>query len=388
MTTAAEPPRSRLVACCRAIGVESSISQVLSLHETVGTTKSTFLGHATDWSTLSSAGGDPFETTARATRFLEMATMTRFEIKAVAPFRLDLTVWALRRRPGNAVDRWDGHTYRRAMRVGDTLADVAVVQIGTPEAPRLAVALTTDTPVARGRTRVETTTMLQRLLGLEIDLADFYRCAEPDPDLYPLARGFRGLKPPRFLSVFEGLVNAVACQQLTLTFGIELLNRLAATYGRLAPGERVDAHAFPEARDLVGIDPDALRTLGFSRQKSVAIVELADRIDRGEFSVEDITYLDDDAATTALRTLRGVGRWSAEYVLLRGLGRLEVFPGDDVGASNNLQRRLGLSAPLDYDEVLRVTSRWAPYSGLVYFHFLLAGIDEAGWLDARSKPGE
>jgi DNA-3-methyladenine glycosylase II len=254
--------------------------------------------------------------------------------------------------------------------------------------PRLEVAVTTDTPVAGGRTRAETTAMLRRLLGLDIDLEDFYQCAERDPDLHPLAVRFRGLKPPRFLSLFEGLVNAVACQQLTLTFGIELLNRLAATYGRLAPGDRPGAHAFPEARDLVGVDPDALRSLGFSRQKSVALVELADTVERGELCVEDITVLDDDEATTVLRGLRGVGRWSAEYVLLRGLGRLEVFPGDDVGARNNLQRRLGLSAPLDYDEVCRVTSRWAPYSGLVYFHFLLAGIDEAGWLDGPGTPAE
>jgi DNA-3-methyladenine glycosylase II len=315
---------------------------------------------------------------------------TRFEVTAVAPFRLDLSVWALRRRPGNAIDRWDGHTYRRAMRGGDTLADVAVVQTGTAEAPRLEVAVTTDTAmrVDRGRTRAETTAMLRRLLGLAIDLGDFYRFAERDPDLHRLAERFRGLKPPRFLTLFEGLVNAVACQQLTLTFGIELLNRLAATYGRLAPGDQPDAHAFPEAHDIMGLDPDAPRTLGFSRQKSVVLIELADRIERGELCVEDITVLDDDDATTALRALRGVGRWSAEYVLLRGLGRLEVFPGDDVGARNNLERRLGISTHLDYDEVRRVTSRWAPYSGLVYFHFLLAAIDDAGWLDGRGDPVE
>jgi hypothetical protein len=46
-----------------------------------------------------------------------------------------------------------------------------------------------------------------------------------------------------------------------------------------------------------------------------------------------------------------------------------------------LKRRLGISTPLDYDAVGQITDRWAPYSGLVYFHFLLAGIDEAGWLE-------
>ena len=119
---------------------------------------------------------------------------------------------------------------------------------------------------------------------------------------------------------------------------------------------------------------------GFSRQKSAALVELASRVEQGELS-EDIAAFSDDKATAALRELHGIGRWSAEYALLRGLGRLHVFPGDDVGARNSLQRWVGSGLALDYDEVRRVTSRWDPYGGLVYFHLLLARIDEAGWLD-------
>jgi DNA-3-methyladenine glycosylase II len=221
------------------------------------------------------------------------------------------------------------------------------------------------------------------MLGLDADLSDFYASAGDDPDLHELTTRFRGLKPPRFPSLFESLVNAVACQQLTLTFGIELLNRLAAAFGRPAPGS-ADAHAFPEPGDIAGLDPDGLRALGFSRQKSLALVAIADHVERGALCVHDVRGLDDDDAAAALRALQGIGRWSAEYVLLRGLGRRNVFPGDDVGARNNLQRRLGISTPLDYAGVRRITDRWAPYGGLVYFHFLLAGIDEAGWLDVET----
>jgi DNA-3-methyladenine glycosylase II len=305
---------------------------------------------------------------------------TRFEIVPLGPFRLDLSVWALRRRPGNAVDRWDGRVYRRATPVAGSPADITVKQIDPPDVPRLAVTVTTDAPRARGVVCAETTALLRRMLGLDVDLSSFYSSAGSDPDLHELTTRFRGLKPPRFPSLFESLANSVACQQLTLTVGIELLNRLAASFGRPAPGA-AGAHAFPEARDIAGLDPDALHALGFSRQKSLALVAIADHVERGALCVEDVTRLDDNDATTVLRALRGIGRWSAEYVLLRGLGRLNVFPGDDVGARNNLKRRLGISTPLDYDAVGQITDRWAPYSGLVYFHFLLAGIDEAGWLE-------
>jgi len=84
--------------------------------------------------------------------------------------------------------------------------------------------------------------------------------------------------------------------------------------------------------------------------------------------------------------LRGVGRWTAEYVLLRGVGRLRVFPGDDVGAQKRLARWLGRSRPLDYTGVRRLVKRWQPFAGMVYFHLLLDGLSQAGALESSSEP--
>jgi len=79
-----------------------------------------------------------------------------------------------------------------------------------------------------------------------------------------------------------------------------------------------------------------------------------------------------------LTGLYGVGRWSAEYVMLRGLGRLHVFPGDDVGARNKLRSLLDFEGSLDYEGVGRLLARWRPYAGVVYFHLLLDSLAEAG----------
>jgi DNA-3-methyladenine glycosylase II len=65
-------------------------------------------------------------------------------------------------------------------------------------------------------------------------------------------------------------------------------------------------------------------------------------------------------------------------VLLRGLGRLDVFPGDDVGAHNKLRRFFGLEGPLDYETVQELVARWQPYAGVVYFHLLLDSLAQAG----------
>ena len=83
----------------------------------------------------------------------------------------------------------------------------------------------------------------------------------------------------------------------------------------------------------------------------------------------------------ASRRNTGVGRWTAEYVLLRGLGRTNIFPGDDVGARNNLERWLRLRRKLDYERVQQVLKKWKGYGGLIFLHLLLKSLDESGCLD-------
>jgi DNA-3-methyladenine glycosylase II len=218
------------------------------------------------------------------------------------------------------------------------------------------------------------------MLGVCVDLAEFYRITAPDPKLGPLVEQFRGVKPPRFPSLFETLVNAIACQQVTLTLGIRLLNRLTGTWGPAVHERCSSPHAFPRPRDLALLDPDMLRSLGFSHQKARALVELASAVAGESFHLDEITGLDEEASVARLCKLRGVGRWTAEYMLLRGLGRLQVFPGDDVGARKNLERWLGLAESLDYEGVRRNIAPWKSHGGLIYFHLLLKRLTELGYL--------
>ena len=301
-----------------------------------------------------------------------------FSLLPVPPFRLDLTVWTLRRRPDNTVDRWDGQTYRRALQLPTGLVDVAVTQVEPPETPRLQVSV--ENHPLRPEVKAAVTSSLERLLGLRIDLGGFYRCLEQQGQMGQLTRHFRGVKPPRFDTVFESVINAIASQQVTRTLGIRLLNRLSVNYGTAVHGGNASAHAFPRPEDLAGLCPADLQQLGFSRQKGRAMIELASSITEGILDLERLAEVPDEEAVKRLRGLRGVGSWTADYVLLRGLGRTHVFPGDVEGARDNLHRWLHLAIPLDDAEVRRILDRWHPYGGLVYFHLLLDRLAEAGFL--------
>ena len=299
-----------------------------------------------------------------------------FFLNPLAPFRLDLTVWTLRRREDNQIDRWDGETYRRLLMIDEQPVEVAVTQVKPPDSPRLRVTLIGADVDSKVKKTV--VSQLNRMLGLQVDLSEFYEFAFRQAKLGPLVRRFRGMRPPRFPSVFEALINATACQQMSLTVGIIMLNRLAGACGSTLDEKGLVTHAFPRPQDLAQRDPQAIAALGFSRQKVRAMIELASAIDNGQLNMESLVELSDESALANLQELRGVGRWTAEYVLLRGLGRTHIFPGDDVGARNNLGRWLRLATPLDYDGVRRVLSRWDGYAGLVYFHLLLDRLREAG----------
>jgi DNA-3-methyladenine glycosylase II len=217
---------------------------------------------------------------------------------------------------------------------------------------------------------------LTRMLGLEVDLSGFYARAARDSVLRPLAARYRGLKPPRFPTLFECLLNAVACQQLSLAAGLTVLSRLADAAGRPTAG---GLHPFPAPADVLRLSAPALRDFGFSERKAHTILELARAAADGEFDLGRFEPLDDDEVVRTLVEHPGIGRWSADYVLLRGLGRLHVFPPTDVGAINGLRRLLAASG-LD-DDPSGALARWQRDAGILYFYLLLRGLEERRTLE-------
>jgi len=286
------------------------------------------------------------------------------------PFRLDFTVWALRRREKNTIDRWHNGQYSRVIVADGHTVRLTATQDTAGAEPALMVTMESATPISEQATR-EGRQLVHKTLGLGVDLQPFYDLAGDDPVIGPLVVRFRGMRPPRFPTVFEGLINAIACQQVTLDLGILLLNRLSQRFGPQLIDHGAVLHGFPAAGDLADVPEQAIRELGFSRQKARAIQQLAAHVDDASVDLARLDGLTNDEAVTELSRIHGIGRWSAEYVLLRGLGRVDTFPGDDVGAQNNLQRLFHLAGKPTYDRIRQLTSPWHPYEGFVYFHLLL-----------------
>jgi DNA-3-methyladenine glycosylase II len=282
-----------------------------------------------------------------------------------------LTVWALRRRAHNIVDRFEDGVWRRVLVIGGSPVAISVRQTRSGSRPEIDVTIRAARPRSM---KAEAGALVTRMLGLERDLSDFYRIARADRRLHELAQRLRGMKPVRYATMFEAFANAVACQLVSLSAGMHVLNRLADAFGMSGEleGEASAMRAFPAAAAIARSTPDALRALGLSRQKGEYLVGLA-RIasDPDDPDFASFGGLSDDEAIARLSTIRGVGRWTAEYVMLRGLGRINIFPGDDVGARNKLFEWLGARGAPTYDGVGRMLKRWHPYGGLIYLHLVV-----------------
>jgi DNA-3-methyladenine glycosylase II len=299
-----------------------------------------------------------------------------FRLKPHPPFRLDLTAWAIRRRPHNTIDHFDGETYRRVVIIDDKPVAISVRQIAPPKSPEIEVVAVGPGATKKNASAIEA--IVNRILGLSIDLRGFYRLAREDASLGPLVNRLKGMKPVRFPTNFEAVINAVACQLVSLTAGMHVVNRIAAKYGRTCEVDGAALHACPEASDLARAEVEDLRALGLSRPKARYLIGLAYVASDSDRDFHSIESLDDDDAIAALSKYAGVGRWTAEYVLLRGLGRVNIFPGDDVGGRNGLRDYLGLGDDLDYAGVRTAIARWHAWGGFIYFHLLVNALVDKG----------
>jgi DNA-3-methyladenine glycosylase II len=292
------------------------------------------------------------------------------------PYRLDLTATVLRRLSTNIVDVFDGQTYRRLLDAGDAPVLVEVIQSGselvvelTPSGGELVAeaAPSGGERVAGADSVAPIVTSVARMLGTDVDLTHFYAVSEEFGWLAKIVRGARGVKPPRYPSLWEAIVNAVVFQQVSIHAAAAILRRVIERY---APPREPGALAltpFVHPRSIADADPPELRALGLSVNKIVALRTLARAVLAGELDGDRLEALPTDELAAQLVTFKGIGPWTAAVIALRGFGRLDTFPLKDSGVARGL-RDLSGEPELDAAGLLAALG---PQRGMLYYHLLL-----------------
>jgi DNA-3-methyladenine glycosylase II len=177
-----------------------------------------------------------------------------------------------------------------------------------------------------------------------------------DPVLRRLIRehGKCALTPEKRRSPFQSLVQAVAHQQLKGTAANTILTR----FKKLFPGRK-----FPRPEDLAGVTDKQIRACGFSFAKIKSIRDIAEKTLSGVVpSSRQIVNLSDDEIIARLTAVRGVGRWTAEMLLIFQLGRPDVLPAGDFGVRTGFRLAYKKRAMPKPKELLKFGERWRPHA--------------------------
>lgn len=148
------------------------------------------------------------------------------------------------------------------------------------------------------------------------------------------------------------LVDAIASQQLSVKAAATIVGRVQA----LAPeGKR------PTPREVIEVPDETLRACGLSGAKTRYVKDLAARWLDGTLEPERLPSMPDEEVVEHLTRVKGIGRWTAEMILIFTLGRPDVLPVDDLGLKVAVQRAYGLEERPGRAEVLEIGERWRPY---------------------------
>ena len=211
------------------------------------------------------------------------------------------------------------------------------------------------------------------MLATDADIAAFYAMALDDPHLEPLVRNMYGLRATCAPTAYEALVLAILGQQISTHVARMLRNLIIETYGDRITIDGETLHSFPRAEILADAGPDGLRAIKFSMRKAEYITGISQQIVSGELSLEAMRDLPDDEIVSGLLALRGVGPWTAHWMLMRAFGRLDGFPQGDLALQRMMGILVGDGAPMPPDEALAYSERWSPWRSWVTTYMFGAG---------------
>lgn len=267
----------------------------------------------------------------------------------------------LGRDPASVTERVDGQRYTAAVRL---TSGAVVIQVDFT--PGTATCTVLSPQSSDGLIWAELHGTLLRRLGLTTDPTRFEAHVTATPDLAPLLSGGHGLRTPLIADLFDGLLWAIVGQQVNFPFACTLRRRITERAGEpvmdglFAPPTPAAVLALTDA-DLVG--------LGLTRARAGYLLNAARQVVNGQLP---LTALATGTATRAERTLlaqKGIGPWSAHYVMLRVFGFQDCVPLGDTALATALQRHFALPERPDREQTTELMARFAPSRSLATLHF-------------------
>ena len=168
---------------------------------------------------------------------------------------------------------------------------------------------------------------------------------------------------------YQELVDSIIGQQLSVSAARAIEGRFKDLFGG----------KFPSPEQILTVDIETLRGVGFSRPKARYVQDLAQKIIAGEVTFDDLDEQPNDAIIAELTQVKGIGEWTVHMFLMFCMARLDVLPVGDLGIRNGVTILYDLESKAAPDDVVRIaeTKNWRPYESVASWYV---------WQSLENKP--
>ncbi len=299
----------------------------------------------------------------------------KLTLAALPPFRFDLSseIFA---NGDKQIRSYEKGRFWQVIRINGKLVLAVVESIGTVGEPKVAVELKSDTAITNEDTK-KAEDMVTALFSLDYDLKPFYETAKTDKIMAHLTRELWGLKNPTTPTVFEALVDSIVEQQISLKVANSLEIRIIKKFGESLDLEGAVYFAYPTPQQLASVSIEEFRQCGLSFRKGEYIKGASTLIAEGKLNLEELkNYESSEQIIRELDNIRGIGVWTAELTMLRGMQRLEALPADDLGLRRVISRYYRDGKAISSAEARQIAESWGEWKGLASYYLVVADMKD------------
>jgi DNA-3-methyladenine glycosylase II len=306
---------------------------------------------------------------------IKMIHSEKIEILALPPFSFDLSC-EIFADGDKQIRTSENGRFWQVIRVNGKLVLAVVASTGTVKKPKLTVDLKSDNAITE-EDKKSAKKAVTALFNLDLDLKPFYETVKNDKIMAHLTSELWGLKNPNTPTIFEAMVDAIVEQQISLKVANSLENRIIKKFGDALHLESDVYFVYPTPQQLASVSIEEFRQCGLSYRKAEYIKEASTLIAEGKLNLENLkTYESSEQIIRELDEVRGVGVWTAEFTMLRGMRRLDALPADDLGLRRVISRYYRGGKVISSAEVRRIAGNWGGWKGLAAYYLVVADMKD------------
>ncbi|MEM7373323.1 MAG: DNA-3-methyladenine glycosylase [Bacteroidota bacterium] len=278
------------------------------------------------------------------------------------PFRAAACLDYLGRSDKEILHRVDSSSVYKLLSIGQKLVLIRILL----EDENLTIAPLNHAPSPSIQTYIER--YVREWFDLDTELEEFYQSVSDDPVFNAILPPLHGLRLIKVPDLFESICWAIIGQQINLAFAYQIKQNLVLEYGTSLNYEGHSYHLFPKPSAIFQASDERLRELKCSRQKIRYLKIIAEAILEGALTKKSLHQSGYQEARQQLISFKGIGNWSANYVLMRCLGFKESFPIEDAGLHQALRLHYHLDHKPNMVEVRELTKEWTSWQAYRTFY--------------------